>query len=117
MVSSVNKVVIWDYDTNGPKDLASSNASTRKPGVSRSGSITTGGTAQTLAPANSARTGLQGVNKSSGILYLNEVGGTASSTDPDSYPIQPGGGFTIQTNQTVSVWGATTGQSWTATET
>ncbi|MFD1034165.1 hypothetical protein ACFQ15_05820 [Sphingomonas hankookensis] len=91
---------------------------TKADGFSRSGSIATGGQAQPLAPANPARRSLRGVNRSTGILYINEVGGTASPADADSYPIGPsGGGFDVDTNRAVSVWGATTGQAWTATET
>lgn len=85
-------------------------------GAPRSGTIAAGGTAQQLAAANSNRRFLNGVNKSTGVLYLNEVGGTASASDADSFPVQGGGTFKISTNQAVSIWGATTGQAWSATE-
>jgi hypothetical protein len=84
-------------------------------GTDRSGAIAAGGTAQTLAPANPSRRYLRGQNLSTGDLWLNEVGGTASAASP-SYRVPAGGTFGINTNQAVSIWGATTGQAWSATE-
>lgn len=99
-----------------PADPTGKPTSAKPDGVSRSGTIALGGKEQVLAPANPTRRFLKGVNRSSGTLYLNEVGGNAALADPDSYPIPPGGGFEVDTNRAVSVWGATTGQAWTATE-
>jgi len=86
-------------------------------GTSRSGSITTGGTAQALAAANAARRSLTGQNISSGDLWINEDGGTAAADTANSYLIPAGAPFSISTNEAVSIVGATTGQRFTATET
>lgn len=86
------------------------------PGVNRSGAITTGGTAQPLAPANTARQSLSGQNISAGDLWINEVGGTAAVDTAGSYRIVAGAAFNIRTNQAISIIGATTGQKFTATE-
>jgi hypothetical protein len=85
-------------------------------GTSRSGAIATGGTAQDLAAANSARKGLTGQNISSGDLWVNENGGTAAADSTDAYRVPSGAMFTISTNEKVSIVGATTGQKFTATE-
>ncbi|KQM58780.1 hypothetical protein ASE65_10475 [Sphingomonas sp. Leaf16] len=84
-------------------------------GTDRSGTIAAGAPAQQLAPANANRRYLRGQNLSTGDLWLNEVGGTASAASP-SFRIPAGGTFGINTNQAVSIWGATTGQAWSATE-
>lgn len=85
-------------------------------GTNRSGSITTGGTAQQLAAANTARRALTGQNISSGDLWINEIGGTAAVGAAGSYCIPAGGTFQVSTNRAISVVGATTDQAWTATE-
>jgi hypothetical protein len=84
-------------------------------GTNRGGTITTGGTAQSLAPANANRRSLTGQNQSAGDLWINEVGGTATNAQP-SFRVTAGATFSISTNQAVSIWGATTGQAWSATE-
>ena len=105
-------------DANGvSRQVATMSALVRKPaGTDRSGSITTGGTAQQLAAANSTRSGLSGQNISSGDLWINETGGTAAVDTAGSFKVPSGSGFEISTNQAVSVIGATTGQKFTATE-
>lgn len=90
-------------------------APTLTAGADRSGTITAGGTAQQLAPANASRKFLKGQNLSTGDLWINEVGGTAAAQQP-AYRIPAGSTFGINTNQAVSIWGATTGQAWSATE-
>ncbi len=85
-------------------------------GTNRSSSIATGGTAQVLAAANTARRGLTGQNISTGDLWINEVGGTAAADTAGSYKIAPGASFEINTNAAISIVGATTGQKFTATE-
>lgn len=85
-------------------------------GTDRSSSITTGGTAQALAAANTSRRGLVGQNISSADLWVNETGGTAAAATAGSYRVAPDASFEISTNQAVSVVGATTGQKFTATE-
>lgn len=100
-------------DQNGNPVMPAS--PTLPSGTDRSGTITTGGTAQQLAPANANRKFLRGQNLSTGDLWLNEVGGTASAASP-SYRVPSGGTYSINTNQAASIWGATTGQAWSATE-
>ena len=86
-------------------------------GTDRSGTITTGGTAQQLAPANSLRASLTGQNISSGDLWINEIGGTAAVAGTGSYKITSGQAFSVGTNRAISIVGATTAQQFTATET
>ena len=85
-------------------------------GTDRSSTITTGGTAQVLAAANTARRGLKGQNISAGNMGINEVGGTAVIGTAGTNTIPPGSTFSISTNRAVSIIGATTGQAFTATE-
>lgn len=84
--------------------------------ANKSGSITTGGTAQVLAAANTARTMLVGQNISSGDLWINEIGGTATADTAGSYRVPSGAGFQVNTALAISIVGATTGQKFTATE-
>lgn len=85
-------------------------------GTDKSGSITTGGTAQVLAAANSARVRLTGQNISAGDLWINEIGGTAAVDTVGSYKVQSLAAFSISTNRAISIIGATTGQKFSATE-
>lgn len=85
-------------------------------GTDRSGSIALGGTAQSLAPANTTRRGLVGQNISAGDLWINEIGGTAAVDTAGSYKVTSGSSFTVNTNRAVSIIGATTGQKFSATE-
>jgi hypothetical protein len=91
-------------------------AATLPAGTNRSGSITTGGTAQVLAAANPARVSLTAQNISTTDLWVNETGGTAAASTAGSFRVVAGGAFSVSTNQAISVFGATTGQTWTATE-
>lgn len=84
-------------------------------GTNRGGSITTGGTAQQLAPANASRMFLSGQNTSTDDLWINETGGTATGGSP-SFRIPAGSTFGVNTSQAISIWGATTGQTFSATE-
>lgn len=87
----------------------------------RSGTITTGGVAQTLALGDGTRRGLSIQNVSSGDLWVN-VYGTASATagrkiaagDEYVWSMQQGSG-SIPVNA-VSIFGATTGQAFAAEE-
>lgn len=85
-------------------------------GINRSGSITAGGTAQTLAAKNHDRTSLTVQNISSGDLWLNETGGTAAADAAGSFRLTAGSMATITNGNAVSIVGATTGQKFTATE-
>jgi len=85
-------------------------------GTNRSGSISTGGTAQQLAAANATRRGLIGQNISTGDLWINEIGGTAAADTAGSYRVTAGSTFEVSTSRAVSIIGATTGQKFTASE-
>ena len=113
-------VFISDDDGNpvsiGTGTGTGSSAPTTLPaGTNRGGTITTGGTAQQLAPANTSRRSFNGMNLSTGDLWINEIGGIAVPSQP-SYRIAAGGTFSISTNQAVSIYGAATGQAFSATE-
>jgi hypothetical protein len=85
----------------------------------RSGTITLGGTAQTLMIANASRKGWLVQNNSAGTLWINEIGGTAVQAQP-SISITAGSLYTSPTpgasNAAISIVGATTSQAYTARE-
>lgn len=85
-------------------------------GTDKSGAVTLGGTAQTLAAAYLWRKFLRGQNTSSGDLWVNESGGTAAVAGAGSFKVPPGAFFEVSTNRAISVIGAITGQTWAATE-
>lgn len=99
-----------------PADVVLVGDVSTRTGTDRSGSITTGGAAQSLAAANPSRTRLVGQNISSGDLWINEAGGTAAADTAGSYVIGPRATFRINTTLAVSIIGATTGQKFTARE-
>lgn len=83
----------------------------------RSGSITTGGTAQNAAAANSVRRGMW-VQNTSGADMRVSASGAASATDgilvaPGQILNYPPNGVPVTA---ISVWGATTGQTFEAAE-
>lgn len=88
--------------------------------VDRSGSITAGGTAQALAAANSARRGWRLQNTSNGDLWFNDTGGTASVGGAACFKVAAGGYYETPNggaSQTaISIYGATTGQTFSASE-
>jgi len=87
--------------------------------ISISGTITTGGVAQTLAAGNSARNGYWVQNNSTGDLWLNELGGTAAASQP-AIKLSAGQLYESQVGSpcpyAISIFGATTGQAFTARE-
>jgi hypothetical protein len=85
-------------------------------GTSVSGSITTGGTSQTLVAANTTRRGVYVQNISSGDLWINEIGGAAAVNTAGSWKIAPGEVFSASTNRAITIVGATTGQTFTGIE-
>lgn len=86
-------------------------------GTDRSGSITTGGTAQQLAAANTARVALVGQNiDPAEDMWINEIGGTAQASTAGSWLVPAKATFVIETSRAVSVVAATTGHKWTAEE-
>ena len=86
--------------------------------TNRSGSITTGGAAQTVMAALSTRKGYFFQNISNEIMWGSWVG-TATPSVAGSFPIQPNG--IIRSTQVcettaLSIYGATTGKVFTAWE-
>jgi hypothetical protein len=83
--------------------------------INRSGTITTGGTAQTLMAADTTRNGFSVQNLSTGDLWINELGGTAAASQP---AIKITSGSLYETPRgmpceyAVSIFGATTGQAF-----
>lgn len=116
------------YDLNGrlfvnlgtPLNDATNSIRATKQGAltDRSGSITTGGTAQQMMAANSSRRYLMIQNASVGALWINFT--SAAVQDTPSIQIAAGGNFILETGfvstEAVSVIGATTGQKWAAKE-
>lgn len=90
----------------------------RKSFTNRSGTITTGGTAQTLAAANANRGYFFIQNHSTGDLWI-DFGATAVQSQP-SIRIPSEGSFVLEglgcSTEAVSVIGAATGQAFTAKE-
>lgn len=85
----------------------------------RSGTITTGGTAQQLAPANASRHYLLVVNDSATeTMWINFT--TTAVTSEPSIPILANGSFVMESSfvstEAVSIIAATTGHPWTAKE-
>jgi hypothetical protein len=84
----------------------------------RSGSITTGGTAQQLAAANSSRSYFILQNISTGDLWFNF--GVAAVADQPSFKLAAGQSFAMEgsfiSTQLISIIGATTGQKFVAKE-
>lgn len=104
--------------TSAGADISGGSSVAQGTHTDRSGTITTGGTAQTLAAANSARRYLFVQNNSAGDLWLR-FGGTAAATQP-SIRMQPGDAWvedgTFVNTGSVSIFGATTGQTFSAME-
>lgn len=87
--------------------------------TSSSGTIATGGAAQSLMAANAARKGWFIQNNSTGDLWVNRFGGTAIAGQPSIlipagalYETPDGGSG----GNALSIYGATTGQTFTAAE-
>lgn len=84
----------------------------------RSGTITTGGTPQSLMAANSSRKGFMVQNISAGDLWINELG--AATQTAGSIKIAPGATYSSPLGGTplgaVSIVGATAAQAFTARE-
>ncbi len=92
--------------------------------INRSGTITAGGTAQQLAPANENRRYLMVQNISDTDMWINDLG-TATADSP-SIKIAPGATVAwydsddvqepLVPEQAISIICATTGKKWTARE-
>lgn len=84
----------------------------------RSGTITSGGTAQTLMASNAARKGFYIQNTSSGDLWISSVGTAAvagSSMRVIAGSLYECPSYAVPTTA-ISIYGATTGQSFAARE-
>lgn len=114
-----------DYRAGNPVD-GSGNAqgSTANPtntqtaplpaGTDRSSTIATGGTAQNVAAANTSRRGLDFQNTSDTEMRVTENGVAATATT--GFQVLAGGSFRTRTNRIISVFCATTGKTFAATE-
>lgn len=87
--------------------------------IDRSGTITAGGTAQTLMATRGNRKGFYIQNQSTGDLWINEIGGVAAATQP-SLRIVAGAFYCNEFSgpalNRISIFGATTGQAFAARE-
>lgn len=80
-----------------------------------SGTITEGDTAQTISNANANRKAMQLQNISTGVMYYNFG---AAAGNGIGFLLAANGGYYenapgLCTNQSISIWGATTGQAFT----
>jgi len=83
----------------------------------RSGTITTGGTAQELAPASPSRDHMPiGNPNATGSLWVNDYGGTAAANGAGSTEIAPGQTVQTRSRNAISIVGATTGMKFSAGE-
>jgi hypothetical protein len=82
----------------------------------RSGTVTTGATAQQVAGANSFRRGFFLQNTSVGDLWVSEVGIATAASPSFRIPAGEAFSFPATPSAAVSVYGATTGQAFTARE-
>lgn len=83
-------------------------------GTDRSGNATTSSTQ--LAPANTARRGLNIQNVGANNIGINEFGGVAAIGSPGTYTLTPGSSMSIRTNRAVTMIAATGATPFTATE-
>uniref|UniRef100_A0AAU8HXZ7 Uncharacterized protein n=1 Tax=Rhizobium phage LG08 TaxID=3129229 RepID=A0AAU8HXZ7_9CAUD len=88
---------------------------TLQTGNNRSGSITTGGEAQSLAPLNASRGHLFVQNISDEDLWISEFG-NAAIEGAGSYRIAPGLAARVLSRNAVTIVGATAGSKFSATE-
>jgi hypothetical protein len=85
--------------------------------VDKSGTITTGGTAQTLMTASTDANGRFVYNpNASGSLWVNVLGGTAAANGAGSIEVVPGQLLPIDTCNAISIIHASTGAKFTAGE-
>lgn len=116
-VSSSNPVPI--IGASGTALLGSVNVvGTTGTHTDKSGTVTSGGVAQTLAAANASRAGFWIQNQSTGDLWISSVG-TAAATQPSLW--LPAGSYyeypsTAVPSAVISIFGATTGQAFAARE-
>lgn len=114
--SLIGKVGI-DQTTPGTTNAVTTNP-TRGAVTDRSGTITSGGTSQQIAAANSSRSYFEYQNISDETQYINF--GAAATTDSNSFKIIAGASWsniaTFCPTGTINVIGATTGKKFIAKE-
>lgn len=85
-----------------------------------SGTITTGGTSQTLFAANAARQYWRVQNTSTADLWINDNGGNAGVNVADSFKLAAGAMYEsspgFPSNKQINIFGATTGQQFSAVQ-
>jgi hypothetical protein len=116
VLTATDVVSVSGANFDGSGNLKVANTSANGVGTQANGSITTGGTAQTALPINTNRVGFEIINTSSTTLYIN-ISGTATI---NSLAIPPGQSYSrwvgkLFTNE-ISIFGATTGQTFTTLE-
>ena len=84
--------------------------------TNRSGTITAGGTAQVLAPANLSRAGFWFQNVSDTDMWINELGNAAASQPSIKVPAGAMYEFPVVPGTALSVFCATTGKAFSARE-
>lgn len=101
-----------------PVNLVAGSSTVSGALTDRSGSITLGGTAQTLAAANTTRRYFFVHNISTGDLWVNF--GVTAVADAPSIKLTPGASFVMEasfvSNETISIFGSTTGAKYVAKE-
>ncbi len=102
------------YTQASPTSTQTTQAAPLPAGTDRSGTANT--TASTLAPANTARRGLEIQNVGANNIGVNEIGGTAAIGSPGTYTLAAGASMRIRTNRAISVIAATGATAYTATE-
>lgn len=116
----VNPTTIVVKDGNGSSQTVSTldtliNGTTK---TDRSGTVTSGGTQQTLMALNASRRGFEVQNQSTGDLWISELGNAAATQPsiwlpPGAYYVPPDAGVPTAA---ISIFGATTGQAFAARE-
>lgn len=84
--------------------------------VNKSGTVSTGGIAQTISVANPDREGFWFQNVSSGDLWLSELGAAAANQPSIKVPAGAMYEFPVSVGTAISVYGTTTGQAFSARE-
>lgn len=79
-----------------------------------SGTIALGGAAQVLRAADADGIEVTGSNPGTTSLWINDLGGTAAPNTAGSTEIPSGAVFTTKSRSAISIYGATTGQPFTA---
>jgi len=123
----VDPVIIFDPVTGQPFGStdpiptaagATPAASTAFTATDKSGTVTSGGTAQNAIASNTSRKDWRLSNLSNDILYITDTG--TAATAANGVPVYPGQTISANSRGTstsaISVLGATTGDAWSAVE-